>query len=169
MNMRKPWPLAAVLLAALCGCANIARVESLPRAAADVRFDDIAKAGARQDGGWNLQTDYEHYFEVDGTAVDSVHAAVLEALKRSRYTVVRDDKAAGVVQGERGLTMGEWNAVAGVYWRQAAGLVQVYVRTEITQDVLGSWRENRAKAIADLLCTELLRCKVRISFSDKPA
>lgn len=159
--------ISLLTVASLTGCVHIAKTEDLPVSANDIRFDEIAKKAARPDGGWNLQTDYEHYFEVDGTTADALHAGLEEALKRASYKAVRSDKAARTVIAQRSITMAEWSSVAGAYYQASGNGFQVYIKNAITQDITGSWRENRAKVIADTLCTEVMACKVRIPTAAK--
>jgi hypothetical protein len=159
----------ALGLGALSGCVSMASVQDFPRSATEIRFDEIAKQGLRQDGAWNLETQYEYYFEVDAALIDQLHGAIESAMTRLDYRVVRSDKAQRVVLGERSITMAEWNSVTGVYYSVKGDVVQVYVKNAITQDITGGWRDNRAKALSDKLCTEMLRCKVRISLADDRA
>jgi hypothetical protein len=154
--------LAVLAVASLAGCLHIAKTGDLPVSAGDVRFDEIAKKAARVDGGWNLQTDYEHYFEVDGTTADALHAGLEQALKRTRYEVKRSDKPSRTVIAQRSIMMAEWSSVAVAYYQASGAGFQVYIKNAITQDITGSWRKNRAKVIADTLCTEVMACKVRI-------
>jgi hypothetical protein len=159
--------ISLLAIAALGGCVNIAKTQDLPASANDVRFDEMARKAARPDGGWNLQTDYEHYFEVDGTTADALHAGLEAALERTSYKVVRSDKSTRTVIAERSISLAEWSSVAGAYYRPSGTGFQVYIKNAITQDITGSWRQNRAKVIGDTLCTEVMACKVRIPTASK--
>ena len=96
-----------------------------------------------------------------------MHAGLEAALKRTRYEAVRSDKPARTVIAQRSITMAEWSSVAGAYYQASGNGFQVYLKNAITQDITGSWRENRAKVIADTLCTEVMACKVRIPAAAK--
>ena len=162
-------PLFLTIILLLAGCVSVARIADLPKTADEINFDAVARAGARtNDGTWNTQTDYEYYVEITGSSPEALHKALETAIVRAGYKAKKSDKINHVVIGERGVSMAEWGAVTGIYYRVTDNLTQVYFKNILTQDFTGSWRENRAKTVADLLCTELIACRVRLAFKDRP-
>ena len=93
---------------------------------------------------------------LDGAAL-AEHAA--DTLREAGYEVVRQESEAGVVLAERGLRMNEWGSVTGVYFRPQAQHWWILVDVRITQDVTGSWREDRARKLATTLCGRIGGCE----------
>lgn len=123
-------------------------------------FEDIAKHNYEYDGAaWNQKTAYEYYLEVEAIGEDELFAALLEALIRNGYEVRYSDKKVRTVIGERGLRMNEWKSITGIYYNIKNDAFQVFIKNAITQDVTGGWRENRAKKVATVLCSELIQCR----------
>jgi hypothetical protein len=153
--------LPVLLAGSLAGCVSVAKLEDLPKQATDVRFDEISKRAVRKDDLWNLQTDYEYFMVLGGTTDAQLHAALEKGFKEAHYEVVKSDREGRAVTGERGLTLAEWGSVIGAYYRMHEGRHQVYFRSLITQDVTGSWHENRAKSVAEAVCGQLSTCRAK--------
>ncbi|MCA9604151.1 MAG: hypothetical protein H6748_18665 [Spirochaetaceae bacterium] len=152
--------LLALGLAA-SGCLGVARLSDLPASANDVDFaaHDGPQTPARRelrDGRPGQSFVVQSLAPLDGAAL-AEHAA--DTLREAGYEVVRQESEAGVVLAERGLRMNEWGSVTGVYFRPQAQHWWILVDVRITQDVTGSWREDRARKLATTLCGRIGGCE----------
>ena len=153
-------PLFIIISTVLVSCAGVARISDFPKSYQAIDFEDIAKQNYEYDGStWNQKTEYEYYLEVQSTDEGTLFSALSEALKRNGYKISSSDIKARTIIGERGLRMNEWNSITGIYYTINKDVFQVFIKNAITQDITGGWRENRAKKIANVLCTELIQCK----------
>ena len=118
--------ILGVLVAALVltGCASL---NSLPRTASDVTFD-----GERGKTGW---AEHRNNGVFQGYDADQVFEAAKVGLEQSGFAVKRADRARGMVLGEHGITLVDWNIVAGVYFQEVGADTRVHVVSEGSKDV----------------------------------
>jgi hypothetical protein len=112
-------------LTALGGCAS---QSMLPRSANDVSFD----GGTEGKVGWSS-------YRENATFVGVTKAQVIEAAKAglgdADFALTRVDREAGVVSGEHGMTLHDWNIVAGVYAKEQGDKVLTVVIAEGSKDI----------------------------------
>lgn len=114
-----------VLLLFSCGCAS---VHSLPKSANQVNFD------ARQEGktGWSR---YEEFATFESVDLKTVYEAAKAGLADAGFTLQKADYDNRVVMGEHGMTLYDWNVVAGIYMKEVSNGVEVKVHVEGSKDI----------------------------------
>lgn len=117
---------AVVAVFLVCG-ASCASVSMLPQAAADVDFN--APEGKT---GWSQ---YRHQEDFPSYSLDQVYQAAKVGLGSAGFSLRRADKRAGVVIGEHGITLHDWNVIAGVYMKAVDAGVKVLVLIEGSKDI----------------------------------
>ena len=45
----------------------------------------------------------------------------------------------------------EWSSITAVFYKIQKSKIQVYLKTKISQDITGGWRENRAMKVGQLI------------------
>ena len=125
--------LLLLLTALMPSCA--ATVSMLPESASEVDFD-----GEEGKTGW---AEYQNSETFHGYNIDQVYEAAKVGLGESGFALRVADKSKGVVIGEHGMTMHDWNVIAGVYFRQEGDATKVKVIVEGSKDLnLFTFRDN---------------------------
>jgi hypothetical protein len=154
------YPIILVFLFSLLGCISTARVSDFSKSSNVYDFDALSNINYESEGKfWNLQTKYEYFIEIDNVTEEVLFSTIQEALTRLGYKISYKDRQQQTIIGERGLQLNEWNSINGVYYNYRNGTFRVYIKNAITQDIIGGWRENRARRVAQVLCSELITCK----------
>jgi hypothetical protein len=112
--------LAAILVQ---GCATIGM---LPQDVAEVDFDT-----PEGKTGWSQ---YEHVENFHGYNVDQIYDAAKVGLGDAGFSLRKADKSKGFVIGEHGITLHDWNVLAGVYFRELNDTMKVKVIVEGSKD-----------------------------------
>lgn len=115
-------PLALATL--LQSCASVAM---LPKSAAEVDFE--SREGKT---GWSK---YEHIETFRGHNKSSVYDAAKVGLGNAGFSLRTADRSKGLVIGEHGMTLHDWNIIAGVYFREVVKGTQVKVIVEGSKDI----------------------------------
>lgn len=117
--------LLIVLMALLVqGCATIGMV---PQDASEVDFD--APEGKT---GWSQ---YEHVENFRSYNADQIYEAAKVGLGTAGFSLRKADKSKGFVIGEHGMTLHDWNVIAGVYFRESNEDTKVKVIVEGSKDI----------------------------------
>jgi hypothetical protein len=116
--------LLLALLATLTGCVG---TSSFHDSADRVNFD-----GPEGRTGW---AKHEQNAFFPGVSRQAVYEAAKFALGASGFDLRRADPASGVVLGEHGMTLVDWNIMAAVYFREEAGGVRIRVQAEGSKDI----------------------------------
>lgn len=144
----------------LISCAGVARMSEFPKSNEMLNFEEISMQNYDYDGkAWNQKTQYEYYIEVQSTDENVLFEAISKALTLNGYIVKYSDKSKKTIIGKRGLRMNEWSSITGIYYKAEGDKFQVFFKNAITQDITGGWKENRAKEVAETLCSDLMQCK----------
>lgn len=115
--------LTLCLLSAAC-----VSVSSLPQAASEIDFSDDFVG----DSGWSSWRDG---MTIPGVSEDQVYEAAKDALVRSGFLIKRASRSDASILGEHGMTLYDWNVVAGVYYKSISDGVEVRVWVEGSKDV----------------------------------
>ncbi|MGI9298026.1 MAG: hypothetical protein ACR2QC_09020 [Gammaproteobacteria bacterium] len=115
--------ILTIAAAVLSGCATVAM---LPASVGAVNFD--APEGKT---GWS---EYREVREFAGVSVGDVYDAAKVGLGDAGFALREADKSRGVVVGEHGITLHDWNVIAGVYFKETPGGVFVAVLVEGSKD-----------------------------------
>jgi len=114
-----------ILLAMLVvgGCAT---VSMLPENAGIVDFDT-----PEGKTGWS---EYKQTAVFEGYSLDQVYEAAKSALGDADFALLRADKVDQVVMGEHGITLHDWNVIAGIYLKEEDKTIRVLVIVEGSKD-----------------------------------
>ncbi len=120
---------------ALAGCATTG---SLPKTAleASTNSEQVGKTG------WSR---YQDTIFVPGIDRQTAFLAAKEGLASARFVIKRGSEAEGTVVGSHGMTLYDWNVVAGVYFVQKPGGYQFFVVAQGSKDV-GFWGDATQKS-----------------------
>lgn len=144
-----------LLPAAVLYSCSTARITDLPKAATEVNFTQYARDYREQpEPFWTSKTSNEYYFEKEKLLPEEkLITLIQEALKEKGYAIKLVDTEGRHIVGKRGMQANEWGSLTGVYYNisQEQKKIQLYIKTVITQDATGGWRENRAKKVALVL------------------
>jgi hypothetical protein len=145
----------SIVILSLLNCVSVASLERFPKSTSQINFGELENIKFEdKEGIWNLKTDYECLLIVNNQLAD-VEAQTENALLKTGYKIKVKDKSEKLIIGERGMRPNEWNSITGIYYKPKNDTVIIYIKNEITQDITGGWKENRAKEIGKLLCKNL--------------
>jgi hypothetical protein len=108
----------------MTGCAT---KSMLPGSASEAEFD-----GKEGKTGWSQ---YRHVETFHGYSIDQVYEASKVGLGNAGFSLLEADKRNGVVIGEHGMTMHDWNVIAGVYFKKVNTGTKVLVIAEGSKDI----------------------------------
>ncbi len=143
--------MVLIAFVALGACAS---VNELPQTAAE------ATTGGGEIGrtGWSR---YQDVMFVRGIDRQTAFLAAREGLASASFTIQRGSEADGSVIGARGMTMYDWNVVAGVYFTERSGGYEFSVVAQGSRDVgfwgdhtASSWPQDIFRGIRNYIATE---------------
>ncbi len=114
----------AIVAIFLQGCATVGMV---PKDVSEVDFE--APEGKT---GWSQ---YQHVENFRGYSADQIYEAAKVGLGNAGFSLRTADKSKGAVIGEHGITLHDWNVIAGVYFKQANESTKVKVVVEGSKDI----------------------------------
>jgi len=114
--------ISAIIL--LQACATVGMV---PHDVSEVDFD--APEGKT---GWS---EYQHVETFHGYNADQVYEAAKVGLGNAGFSLRKADKSKGTVIGEHGITLHDWNVIAGVYFKEIKDATKVKVIVEGSKDI----------------------------------
>lgn len=120
--MKKTLILALSLTLQAC-----ATVDMMPKSANEVDF-----YGEEGKTGWSQ---YKHTESFKGYTADQVYEAAKVGLGDAGFSLRKANLANGYVIGEHGMTMHDWNVMAGVYFVENDGATKVAVIAEGSKDI----------------------------------
>lgn len=145
-----------------CGCLSVAKIDQFPKSSAGINFERYAtEFQENKDPFWTFNTSNEYYFERDTVISEQELIDVIQyALRNKEYSINSTSAENDNVNGKRGMYANEWKTITGVYYRidLTKHKLQIYTKTQITQDITGGWRKNRAKEVS-LIIEERLDTK----------
>jgi hypothetical protein len=118
------YTLSVVLIFLLSSCAT---TNMLPDSAASVDFD--APEGKQ---GWSK---YKHVESFHGYTPSQIYDALKVGLGDAGFSIRIADKSLGKVIGEHGMTLHDWNIIAGTYFKQDDNVIRVMVIVEGSKDI----------------------------------
>lgn len=120
--MKKLILVIAVIFIQAC-----ATVGMVPHDVAEVDFDS-----PEGKTGWSK---YEHVETFHGYNIDQVYEAAKVGLGDAGFSLRYADKSKGMVIGEHGITLHDWNVIAGVYFKEYDNSTKVKVIVEGSKDI----------------------------------
>ena len=140
--------LQVVIFFLLVGC-SVAKLTDLPKSAAEVDFDNLSRINEQSSPFWTSKTSSEYYLELPKTTDSLLYKAILSSFVANGYQKKYLNIANRSYLAERGRRANEWSTLTCVYYKINDENTQIYVKSQITQDITGGWRENRAKKVAE--------------------
>lgn len=151
--------VTAIIFLFFVGCATTANIKNFSQSAADINFDEISKRDLNpNDPLWNLKGRSEYFISISEIDDASLFNTLIKSIENNGYTIINSNTDQKVIFGKRGMRMNEWNSLSGIYFRKFDDRYQIYIRVDITQDITGGWKENRAKKIAEEICRLSGKC-----------
>ncbi|MBL7700745.1 MAG: hypothetical protein JNM14_00725 [Ferruginibacter sp.] len=143
--------LLAVLL--LPGCLGTAKLSDFSQTAASVDFEKLSKEfKLAETPFWTASTSNEYYFEKETIPAEELLVDFIKAsLAVYHYNITVINPAEKCIIGQRGMMANEWASITAVYYKTEGNRLQVYIKTKITQDFTGGWKENRAMKVGKLI------------------
>lgn len=120
--------IATVCLCMLSFLTACASTSMLPNAAANAGFDN----GIEGKTGWSK---YEEVARFENSTREQIFNAAKTGLGSADFALVSANLDLGVVTGQHGMTMHDWNIVAGVYFRQRGSGYDVKIIVEGSKDI----------------------------------
>lgn len=114
--------IAVVFLLKAC-----ATVSMMPKSAEEIDF-----YGVEGKTGWSQ---YKHTESFIGYNKEQVYAAAKVGLGNAGFSLRIADFSKGLVIGEHGITLHDWNVIAGVYFIEDGGNVKVAIIAEGSKDI----------------------------------
>ncbi|MFA5905130.1 MAG: hypothetical protein WC836_14450 [Desulfobacula sp.] len=114
----------ALVVIFLQGCATVGMV---PKDVSEVDFE--APEGKT---GWSQYQQVENFRDY---STDQIYEAAKVGLGNAGFSLRTADKSKGVVIGEHGITLHDWNVIAGVYFKQTNENTKVKVVVEGSKDI----------------------------------
>ena len=106
---------------------SCASVSMLPSDVSEVDFD-----GEEGKTGWSQ---YQHVEIFHGYTSSQVYEAAKVGLGNAGFSLRKANKTKGYVIGEHGMTMHDWNIIAGVYFKESKKNTKVKVIVEGSKDI----------------------------------
>lgn len=132
----------------------------MPTSSGQIDFESLQNVNNQKQALWNNETISEYYLKLPVVNDSILDAAVYTSFKFNGYKNVLFNSEGNYYMAKRGIRMNEWGTVTNVYLRSKDEYLELYIRSEISQDNTGGWRENRAKKVA-LKIQETLEQRVR--------
>ena len=117
--------LLVLLVSSLC--ASCATVSMLPSDVSEIKFD-----GPEGKVGWS---EYHHIEVFRGYSPEQIYQAAKVGLGDAGFSLRSADLSKGVVIGEHGVTLHDWNVIAGVYFQEFESDTKVKVIIEGSKDI----------------------------------
>lgn len=115
------------LICALFFLQSCASVAMLPDNAAEVSFE-----GPEGKTGWSQYKHTELFYD---KTTEQIYDAAKVGLGNAGFSLRKADKTKGLVIGEHGMTMHDWNVIAGVYFKEHEQGTNVAVLVEGSKDI----------------------------------
>lgn len=113
-----------ILVFGLTGCATITM---LPKDSAGIDFKS-----PEGKTGWSK---YEHIQQFPGSSPEQIYEAAKVGLGAAGFSLRKADITKCYVIGEHGMTAHDWNIMAGVYFKDVAGVPTVKIIVEGSKDI----------------------------------
>lgn len=117
-----------ILIALAINLGGCASTSMLPQSANDVQFSTTQEGKI----GWSS---YREEATFSNTTKDKVIQAAKAGLGDAGFALKRVDKEAGVIFGEHGITLHDWNVIAGVYVKENNNDVLTVIMIEGSKDI----------------------------------
>lgn len=149
--MKLPLPLFIALSSIIAGCASL---NSVPQNAKDVDFHNKEEGRT----GWSEYKDSVFFKNVDK---QTAYLAAKSGLADAGFTIKKATYDKLTVIGEHGITLYDWNVIAGAYIKETPNGSYIKVIVEGSKDVgfwgdmtASSWTQDILKGARNYILTE---------------
>ncbi len=154
--------IALTCVSFLNSCMNIAKPSHFKTRSSDIDFENvISSKSIDQDRKWNSKTNFEYYLQIRADNQYKIVLDITTSLKDNGYSNIHADTVNNFICAKKGRTLNEWNSLTGIYYRIQPTFTDIYIKTEITQDITGGWRDNRAESIGREICARIKTCSTK--------
>ena len=142
------------------GCISTACLSDFSKSSKSYNFVNISNSRKGfNEKSWNSRTGFEYYISTDNIDSALIVSSIVGSLQKNGYSIKIKDTKNGTIIGKRGVRANEWNSITGVYYQKGEEGYQIYIKSKITQDFTGGWKEDRARQIGEIICRKLNNCK----------
>jgi hypothetical protein len=120
--MKKIITIISVVLLQACATTSM-----LPQNNAEIDFD-----GVEGKTGWSQYQQAETFHNY---SADQIYDAAKIGLGTAAFSLREANKSKGLVIGEHGMTLHDWNVIAGIYFKQVGNDTKVKVIIEGSKDI----------------------------------
>lgn len=146
--------LILICLTLMTSCLSTVKLSNFPKSSTEVDFNKYSEFYDLESVYWNSENANEYYFERD-TLISNKELTdyIKVSLLALGYSITSDEYTDDYIRGSHDLTAKEWGTVTAVYYKldYDKSKLQVYIITQITQDITGGKAENRAKAVGKVI------------------
>jgi hypothetical protein len=142
--------LILIILTSMTSCLSTVKFSAFPKSSTEVDFNKYSEFYDLESVYWTSENANEYYFERDTLiSAKELTGYIKVSLLALGYSITSDDYTDDYIRGSRELTAKEWGTVTAVYYKldYDKNKIQVYILTQITQDITGGQAENRAKTV----------------------
>jgi hypothetical protein len=143
------------LITTISSCLSVAKISDFPKTSTVIDFNKYSSEYHELKAPyWTSENASEYYFERDTIITNKELTDYIKtALISLGYTITSNDYEDDYIRGSRNISRMEWGAITAVYYKldYEKNKLQVYILTEITQDITGGNRENRAKTVGKII------------------
>jgi len=117
--------ISLIILMCFFGCATTGL---LPKSASEIDFENRVEGKT----GWSR---YEEFVVFNSVDLKTVYEAAKAGLAEADFALINADLSKQTVLGEHGITIHDWNVIAGIYFREIKDGVEVKVIVEGSKDI----------------------------------
>jgi len=144
-----------VFLTTITSCLSVAKLSDFPKTSTAIDFDKYSREYHElKSPYWTSENASEYYFERDTIITNKeLTDYIKQTLVALGYSITSNDYEDDFIRGSRNMTTREWGSITTVYYKldYDKNKLQVYILTEITQDISGGRAENRAKTVGKVI------------------
>ena len=130
---------------------SVAKFSSMPKGASEINFANFqSQVKNEKEPLLTGSTTNEYFIEINRVCNElELLDAIGQAYTANHYGFSKFNKADKAIFAERGARLNEWKSLAGIYYQINGQLnnTRFYILVNITQDITGGWKENRAKKL----------------------
>ena len=143
--------LTLIGIAILFQSCSVAKFSNMPKGASEINFSKYSShAKNEKEPLLTGSTTNEYFIEINKVCYElEILDAIGQAYNANHYGFSKFNKADKAIFAERGARLNEWKSLAGIYYQinEQLNNTRFYILVNITQDITGGWKENRAKKL----------------------
>jgi len=134
-----------------------ASISNFPTNSNKINFDNYStQINKKKTPIWTFKGSNQYFIEQKKIIDEKELVAIIEkALQTRGNHIVSNNIENKCIIGEKGMSFNEYNSITGVYYRIESDKIQIYIKTQITQDITGGAGNNLSKKLGKLIETAL--------------